>query len=793
MRREVFEMHAGRTIHGYVHDFAGTRDSGAAQQKRSHLRPFLLLALLLLAGSLGDAVAQTPTAINVDVSMANQTFEGWGTSLAWFANSVGGWSNTANRDSLMQALFSQRNGLGLTYLRYNIGGGNDPYCGTGGTHYACISPSYHATPGYESSTGEYDWSQDANQRWVAKAAQSFGANLFEAVSYSPPYWMTISGTSEGGVGGSANLASGYFGTTPDSFADYLATVVQHFHTHFGITFHHVEPLNESGQTWWPAGDTKQEGCAFTFSGQEEMIQNMQAALASKHLLTQVAAMDEYEEGVLNASPKTTAYEFHNYDSVTQGDFTALNTHGYASTVGSVALATASLHSGKRLTVSEWGSGDTTGKDLSNQILADIYITRPTAWTIWQPDYPGLMNINYAGQSYTLNEAYYVFEQYTKFIRPGFQFIAIADPQSLAAFNQRTRTLVIVTQNWNSTARSVNFQLSNFTSLGSNASVYQTSATENFASLGNTPVSNGSLTYSVGANSVTTFVIRNASYTPAVTIVRASTTGTGINQFNHDDSWRYPGNQPSAYDHDHPWSSATNNIYTFQFNGQAARVYGSMSQDGGIVAFSVDDGPETYFDTYAPLREDDVALFTTPTLAQGLHTLKVRITGLKNPYSRGYNVPPDRIDVLAGGTETGQGIYKIVNAKNGLDLEVNGASLADGASVGTYQDISDAQNEHWNLMAVGDGSYRIVNVDSGLDLEVNGASKSDGGVVNQWQDSGAKATNEHWYVTPLGGGTYRIVNVNSGLDLELNGTSGAVDQWKDVPGSSNEQWTLSMTN
>ena len=785
-------MYVSDSLQAFAPMRAG-RSSVSSRHKRNDARRFSLLALLLLALNTSFASAQATTTTNVDVSMANQTFEGWGTSLAWFANSVGGWSNSTNRDNLMQALFSPSNGLGLTYIRYNIGGGDDPRCGTGGSHYACITPSYHATPGYESSTGTYNWAQDANQRWVAKTAQSLGANLFEAVSYSPPYWMTISGTSEGGVSGAANLASGYFGTRSDTFADYLATVVQHFDTHFGITFHHLEPLNESGQTWWPAGDTKQEGCGFTLSGQEEIIQNVQASLAGRGLATQVAAMDEYQEGVLNSSPRTTAYEFYKYNSTTQGDIDALNTHGYASTLGSAALATAALHSGKRLTVSEWGSSDTTGKDISNQILADIYLTRPTAWTIWQPDYPGLMTIDYTGQSYTLNEAYYVFEQYTKFIRPGFQFIAIGDPQSLAAFNQRTQTLVIVTQNWGSEARNVNYQLSNFTSLGTSAAVYQTSATKNFASMGNTSLSSGSFSYSVGAGSVTTFVIRSASRAPTVKTVKDTTTGTEINQFNRDGSWRYPDNQPSAYDHDHLWSSTTNNIYTFQFSGQAARVYGSMSRDGGIAAFSVDNGAETYFDTYAATREDDVPLFATPTLAQATHNLKVRITGLKNPASGGYNVPSDRIDVIAGGTATGQGIYKIINAKNGLDLEVNSASLADGGAVDTYADVPAADNEHWNLMAVGDGSYRIVNVNSGLDLEVNGASKSDGGTVNQWQDSGSGATNEHWNVAPLSGGFYRIVNVNSGLDLELNGTSGIVEQWQDVPGSSNEHWTLFITN
>src|SRR5260370_15775535 len=212
--------------------------------------------------------------------------------------------------------------------------------------------------------------------------------------------------------------------------------------------------------------------------------------------------------------------------------TNINSHGYSSTLGSVEIATSALHYDKRVTQSEWGSGDTTGKDLSNQILADMYLTRPAAWVIWQPDYPGLMNIDYANQAYTLNEAYYVFEQYARFIRPGFQFIAIADSQSLAEFNQRTQTLVIVTQNWTNANRSVNYQLSKFTSLGTTAAVYRTSATENFASKGNVSIPSGSFTYTANNNSVTTFVIQNSSYTPSATTVNDNTTGPGQNQFNY---------------------------------------------------------------------------------------------------------------------------------------------------------------------------------------------------------------------------------------------------------------------
>lgn len=750
----------------------------------ARILPLAVVVLLAVGAS-----AQT---INIDASMSNQTLEGWGTSLSWFANGVGGWSNSTSYNGLMNALFSPSSGLGLTYMRYNIAGGDDPLCGTTG-HYACISIPSHAVPGYEPAAGSYDWTRDANQRRVAASAQSLGANLFEAVSYSAPYWMTISGTSQGGVNGAENLASAYYGASAGTFADYLATVANQFDTNWGITFHHLEPLNESGQTWWVAGDAKQEGCAFSLVHQQSMIQDVAASLRSKGIQsTQVAAMDEYQEGVLNSTPATTASEVHSYTSTTLGDFTALNTHGYSSALGSVALASAAQHAGKRVTMSEWGSNDTTGRDLSNQILADIYLTRAVAWSIWQPDWPGLMTIDYAGQTYSLNEAYYVYANYAKFIRPGYQFLAISDPQSLAAFNAQQNTLVVVTQNWTSSSRNAKYQLSNFSGTGSSAAVYRTSSTEHLASLGTIPISSGTFSYTVPADSVTTFVIQGSTYSPSGTTYNDNTTGTGLNQFSYQGSWGYYSAQSGAYNSDNHWSSTTNDFYTFQFSGEQARIFASMAPNNGILAVSVDNGAETYVDAYGSMRVDNVSLFATPTLGNGLHTLKVRVTGLKNHASSGYNVPADRIDVVGGGAQVGQSIYRIVNVRNGLDLEVNSASLADGGTVDTYADVAGANNEHWYLMAVGDGSYRIVNVNSGLDLKVHGASVSNGGSVDQWEDSGSSATNEHWRVVAVTGG-YRIVNVNSGLDLEVNGTTGAVDQWQDVSGAANEHWTLTLTN
>jgi len=52
-------------------------------------------------------------------------FEGWGTSLAWGGNIVGGWSDR-NRTAIADRLFSTTTGLGLNIVRYHIGAGLNP-------------------------------------------------------------------------------------------------------------------------------------------------------------------------------------------------------------------------------------------------------------------------------------------------------------------------------------------------------------------------------------------------------------------------------------------------------------------------------------------------------------------------------------------------------------------------------------------------------------------------------------------------------------------------------------------
>jgi hypothetical protein len=64
------------------------------------------------------AYAATYTA-KVDPGVRYQTFEGWGTSLASFGNTVGGWTGTGKSD-VADLLFGS-SGRGLNIVRYNVG------------------------------------------------------------------------------------------------------------------------------------------------------------------------------------------------------------------------------------------------------------------------------------------------------------------------------------------------------------------------------------------------------------------------------------------------------------------------------------------------------------------------------------------------------------------------------------------------------------------------------------------------------------------------------------------------
>jgi mannan endo-1,4-beta-mannosidase len=60
--------------------------------------------------------------------------------------------------------------------------------------------------------------------------------------------------------------------------------------------------------------------------------------------------------------------------------------------------------------------------------------------------------------------------------------------------------------------------------------------------------------------------------------------------------------------------------------------------------SIDGGAETKVDFYAATRAGDTLMYSSPILAQGSHTFKLRVTSSKNASSSGTTITVDRIDV-----------------------------------------------------------------------------------------------------------------------------------------------------
>ncbi len=612
------------------------------------------LIMLVIAGIL---FAQTT--VNVDAGVRYQTTEGWGTSLCWFGNVIGRWSDT-NRNAIADLLFSQ-SGLGINLVRYNIGGGDDP--GHNHMGYGKEMEGFKTT-----ESGSYNWNADPGQRWMLSAAKSrIPAAEFqaEAFSNSPPFWMTISGCASGNGGN--NLKTDYY----DNFADYLTEVVLHFRDSWGITFRTLEPMNEPNSGWGANGG--QEGCHFDRSLHVTIIAQVKSALDRKGLSgTKIAAPDEV--GV-----DDTVTTWNGYDSTTKGYVSQINTHVYSGS-NRAGLKSAATSAGKRLWQSECdGSGAAApfdvwahnhndivpGLDIAMRINRDMREMQPDGWIFWQAAESeqaqislnknwGLIHADYENgtEAYYTPKKYYAFAQYTKHIRPGDTMIDIGNSDAVAFLNSQKTKITIVQRNAGTSDVSYAYNIANFTPT-SGATVYRTSSSENYVRLSDIGLSGTRLTATARAQSVTTYVISGTAGGTGgeILTVNDNTTGTGQNQFEYVGSWDY-GSQTGAYNSDNHWDSDANDYYQVRFTGTRIEVYGAKASNHGIAAVSMDGGSETSVDCYAASRADQSLLYTSPLLAAGSHTLKVRVTGTQNGSSGGASITADMVRITVSGGTTG---------------------------------------------------------------------------------------------------------------------------------------------
>ncbi|HEY6371449.1 MAG TPA: glycoside hydrolase [Candidatus Sulfotelmatobacter sp.] len=477
-------------------------------------------ALLPEASALALRQSSTPSPVLAEsgrvVARSAQTFRGWGMSLAWEANDLygGGRQPAQVKDPNNQSLYldllfgdpATRLTLGLTIARYNIGGGDDPA-------HKHMRPDAQME-GYQSGPGAaFDWTRDAPQRRMLQEAKKRGAHIFEAFSNSPPYWTSLSGCSSGAEGKHQdNLKPDMYA----SFVNYLATVVKHFKDAEGIRFESVEAFNEPDIGWSARG--RQEGNAASYSSQNAIIPMLASRLKRDGLDTIVSGVDmnnvgDAIGGVSQLNPAALAA------------LGRLNTHDYHTHPNPGELGeykSLARKSRKPIWMSEVGccfpgQGDKTemwgALFMADTVRMDLRDLGAEAWVLWQPDW-NVIAFDPKGGAPHLQKQYYVFAQYTRFIRPGFQIISAGGAyNTLAAYSAASR-LVLVSTNWDA-ATSNDLDLSAFAGLPSSAAVYRTTSDESVnLQEGKIALSSrGRLVDQIPVRSVTTYVIDGVSPLP----------------------------------------------------------------------------------------------------------------------------------------------------------------------------------------------------------------------------------------------------------------------------------------
>lgn len=461
-------------------------------------------------------------------------FDGWGTSLCWWANYIGYNDELTNKTA--KAFFNADEGLGLNIARYNIGGGDGAH-----THMINNRPD-GAMPGLASGTDEngniiWDWDADANQVNVLKAAIREGADNIEAFANSAPYFMTVSGCSSGGYHTATqaeldayaenqkkaekdrvqyfdvDTAENITMTTldghehigiPDAsvdniaadqyehFADYLTDVVTHFEEQ-GIHFDSLSPFNEPGSNYWAYGSTKQEGMHVSPGTAQSAIVN-----AVKSSMTE-KGIDILLTGTEENDIKDGRNNFNALDTQAKAALDRINVHSYSGDVRD-SLKTTASENGKQLWMSEvdgkFRAGTNAGSmtpalGLAGRINADVNQMMPTAWVMWQvidrhkkadtiyannplvPEDGGYWGTAFADHDtneLVLTKKYYGFGQYSRYIRPGYTIIGNSDTNNMLTAYDKDSGKIVIVAS-NTSDKAKNYQF-DLTAFGNVGSTVQ---------------------------------------------------------------------------------------------------------------------------------------------------------------------------------------------------------------------------------------------------------------------------------------------------------------------------------
>jgi glucuronoarabinoxylan endo-1,4-beta-xylanase len=461
---------------------------------------FILIVLLLGINAL-NIPAHAAAGVTVTWTDVRQTVDGFGASGAFQRATYLMNMTEPNRSAVLDALFSQTSGAGLSIVRNIVGDG---------------STLSDGVPTIEPSLNNWVWTGDEGQVWLMQQAQARGTTRFFSTVWSPPAWMKDNGSIIQG-----SLATSHY----QDYANYLSQYVLGYQSHFGLPIYAVSLANEPcisvsySSTCWT-------GAQFRDFIKNNLISTFQNNGVSAKVI--IGEKDSWTETIDNESLA---------DATSAARVDIVGGHDYSGTIA--PFSNAASH-GKKVwetEVSYFSANDssiTDGIKWARRTHDFMATANANAYLYWwfvteKTDGEGLVQINRTNNTYTLNKRLFTLGNYSRFVRPGYVRIGstaspITNVFTTAYKDTATGKFVIVVINDNSTAQTIDINPSGFSA--STVTPYVTDSTRNLVQLAAIPLTNISL----AARSVTTFVgtsgAAGPTNTPTITPTRTNTPTPG---------------------------------------------------------------------------------------------------------------------------------------------------------------------------------------------------------------------------------------------------------------------------
>ncbi len=421
----------------------------------------------------------------VNWNIEKQTIEGFGGSGAFHQSANLMAYPEKERNQVLDLLFSQNNGIGLSIVRNIIGDGGDWGNSIDG-----------ATPSIEPQEEVWNWDGDEDQIWLMNEAKKRGCTRFVSTVWSPPAWMK---TNNSVIKGGALSPDKY-----QAFADYLSKYVQGYQEHHNIDIHAISPANEPGFT------APYSSCLWTGPQFRDFIKNhLTPTLKRDNVDARVIIPEE-----MNFS-EDYAIDTLNDPEAGQG-VDIIGTHAYDFKAKPFPVAKSQNKSIWQTEVSNIGFNDGSindGLKYAKLLHDHMTITEVNAWLFWwlvaYKEGETLIHLDMNFKTFQTFKRLYTIGNYSRFVRPGYVRVNTDSNPAANVFvtaykDNSSGKFAIVAINNGDQEQTIGFNLKEFPKF-KGIIPYRTSAKENLAKLDRIPVSKNSFNAQLKTKSVTTFI------------------------------------------------------------------------------------------------------------------------------------------------------------------------------------------------------------------------------------------------------------------------------------------------